>query len=170
MVKKNNHDYRLYNKESTKNNDVLKRRDLEDLKYPIYKIFGLALSLIGGIWAVVYNINYPNPLTWPLGDLPSLEGITIGLYIGSGMLAIIGVLFGFRNAKVGSRLCILAGIIPLIYAFFVIVITSFLSEIYYFFLNLSTLFVMGIFYGYLTQPIMILIGGNLVYKYVSHKY
>ncbi|MFX0039089.1 MAG: hypothetical protein ACFFCY_10370 [Promethearchaeota archaeon] len=163
MIK--NHEIKFSNKETANDaDDILKRKDI-DLKFILYKIFGIILIMIGAIWMIIYNImgyNYLISILWP-----SFEWLTRGLYIGCGILAIFGVIYGFHNEKLGYNFSIFGGFIPLVYALFIIVFIIFTMGFveYYFYLLFFLSFIMsGILMGYLSQAFMILIGAKLVHK------
>jgi len=154
----------LYKEESTNDDAVLKRKDI-DLKLILYKIFGVILILTGATWMISYNImgyNYLISILWP-----SFEWLTRSLYIGCGILAIIGVLYGFHNEKLGHNFSILGGFIPLVYALFIIVFIIFTMgfvQFYFYLLFFLSFIMLGIHMGYLSQAFMILIGATLVHK------
>jgi len=151
----------LSKEESSK---ILKRKEIE-LKLIMYKFSGVILIVIGAIWMIYSNIfmrNYLSSFLWS-----SVQWIILGLYVGSGILAIIGLLYRFQNERLGNNFCILAGFIPIIFALFIIVFIiftmGFVNLYEYFFVFLSFI-ISGTFTGYLSQPLMILIGTILFHK------
>ncbi|MFX1569239.1 MAG: hypothetical protein ACFFCV_12815, partial [Promethearchaeota archaeon] len=158
----------LSKEESTYDEAILKRKEL-DLKLMMYKFFGIILIVIGAIWMIYSNIvmhNYLSSILWS-----SFQWITQGLYVGSGIIAIIGLIYRFFNEKIGNNINILGGFLPLTYVLFIIVFIiftmGFVNLYEYFFLFLSFL-MSGVFMGYLSQPIMILIGTILIHKAQEH--
>lgn len=154
----------LTKEESTYDETILKRKEI-NLKLIMYKFFGIILIVIGAIWMIYSNIfmrNYLSSILWS-----SFQWITLGLYVGSGVLAIIGLIYRFYNEKIGNNICILGGFIPFTYALFIIVFIiftmGFVNFYEYFFFFLSFL-MSGVLTGYLSQPIMILIGTILFHK------
>jgi hypothetical protein len=149
--------------------EVLKRKDI-NLKIMLYKTFGVILIVVGGIWTISYNIigyNYLASVLWS-----SFQWVTRGLYIGSGILGIIGVIYGFHDEKLGYKISILAGFIPITYALFIIVFIIFTMgfvDLYYYLLFFLSFIMSGILMGYLSQAIMILIGAILINKAQEYK-
>ena len=82
-------------------------------------------------------------------------------------MALIGVIYGFHNEKVGYNFSILGGFIPIVYALFIIVFIIFTMgfvQFYFYLLFFLSFIMLSIHMGYLSQAFMILIGATLVHK------